>query len=68
MASGRAILASETCGCISDLVKNSVNGYVFSLMNPEDLIHKIRILAGDGALAKRMGAESLKIIYDWNFE
>ena len=68
MASGRAILASETFGCISDLVKNSVNGYVFSLMNPEDLIHKIRILAGDGALAKRMGAESLKIIYDWNFE
>lgn len=68
LAGGRAILASETCGCVSDLVKNSVNGYVFSLRNPDDLVHKIRILAGDEVLVKRMGAESLAIISDWDFE
>jgi glycosyltransferase involved in cell wall biosynthesis len=68
MASGRAILASETCGCVPDLVKNNLNGYVFKLTNPEDLIGKIKTLSSNKDLVKRMGAESLGIINNWNYE
>ncbi len=68
MACGRAILASDTCGCASDLVKNNVNGYVFRSNVAEDLIDKIRLLTKENALVKRMGDESQRLITNWSFE
>lgn len=68
MASGRAILASETTGCAVDLLVNGVNGYVFKLPDKNDLINKIRTFATDKHFLKNMGAESQKIISGWNFE
>lgn len=68
MASGRAILASETCGCVTDLVEDGTNGYIFKITDSKDLINKIKDLAGNITLVKSMGIESQSQIIKWNFE
>lgn len=68
MASGKAILSSDMCGCAVDLVKNRVNGFVFISGDKNDLILKLQTLANDRAELLRMGSASGKIIELWNFE
>lgn len=42
MASSRAVLVSNKCGCSIDLVKEATNGYIFQAGNVQDLTEKIR--------------------------
>lgn len=68
MASGRAILVNENCGCAADLVKNGINGFVFNNANKNLFIHCVRELIDDEKLVLSMGEQSKRIIHSWNFE
>lgn len=68
MASGRAVLVSDKCGCAADLVINGKNGYTFQSGNKEDLKRKILLMATQKNMLVEMGGQSLSIISQWNFE
>jgi glycosyltransferase involved in cell wall biosynthesis len=68
MACERAILVSDKTGCAEDLVKNGINGYVFSSGDIEDLAEKLSRMAEDKNKLMEMGSTSKKIIENWNFE
>lgn len=68
MASGRAVLVSDKCGCAADLVINGKNGYTFQSGNKEDLKRKILLMASQKNMLVEMGGQSLSIISQWNFE
>lgn len=67
MASGKAILASDSCGAAIDLVKNGENGYIFKSNNEPNLIAKLQLLAANKNRPIEMGLASLQIIKDWSY-
>jgi glycosyltransferase involved in cell wall biosynthesis len=68
MASGRAILVNQNCGCGTDLVKDGSNGFVFNSFDKLSLVKCIKKLVADQTLVKNMGGQSKQIIDRWNFE
>ncbi|MBC7938137.1 MAG: glycosyltransferase family 4 protein [Rhizobacter sp.] len=68
MAGGKAILASSGCAAAADLVRDGANGYVFKSNDPASLIEKMMMLINDSNATALMGATSLQMIRDWNFE
>lgn len=68
MACGKAVIASDRCGCASDLVQNGKNGFIFEHNNEFDLAEKIRYFLSHSKDIERMGAASLEIIRDWSFQ
>ncbi len=68
MASSRAVLVSDKCGCAADLVQNGVNGYVFRSDDIEDLKDKMQMLIKQRDRINKYGAASNKMISRWNFE
>lgn len=67
MASGRAVLVSNQCGCMSDLVEEDKTGYSFESGNLNDLVAKMKLLL-DKALTQKMGLNAKVFIKDWSFE
>jgi len=67
MASGRAVMVNENCGCAPDLVSNGINGFVFNTSDKSSFSKYIQQLIGDESLVKNMGAQSQRIISKWNF-
>jgi glycosyltransferase involved in cell wall biosynthesis len=65
MASGKAIVVSNSCGCAPDLVKEGRNGYVFDFNKPDDLTVKLSHLTNKIKLAQ-MGQCSSEIISHYN--
>ncbi|MEP6951274.1 MAG: glycosyltransferase family 4 protein [Ginsengibacter sp.] len=68
MASGKAVLVSNKCGCAADLIQEGINGYVFESNNKEDLIKKMNQFSLQKASLRIMGNQSLQIIQDWSFQ
>ncbi|MEO5968011.1 MAG: glycosyltransferase family 4 protein [Ferruginibacter sp.] len=68
MASGKAIIASDTCGAAIDLVKDGINGYTFFSNNYNDLSEKIINILNPLTDLKKMGNASLEIIKDWSYQ
>jgi glycosyltransferase involved in cell wall biosynthesis len=68
MACSKAILVSDKVGCATDLVTPGVNGDVFEAKNVASLAEKLSILIKSKALLRQYGANSKKIIKNWNFE
>lgn len=68
MASSRAIIVSDRCGCGVDLIKEGVNGYVFTRVSLKSLIAKMKMIISNRISVAEMGSNSLKIIKDWSFE
>lgn len=68
MASGRAVLVSNKCGCAADLVIKGKNGFTFQSGNKEDLKKNILLLVSQKNRLIEMGGQSLSIISQWNFE
>jgi len=67
MASGRAVLVSDKCGCYTDLVQVGRNGYVFRVSNREDLAAKMKMMMKHRSKLPAMGRASAEIISDWNY-
>ena len=67
MASGRAVLVSDKCGCYTDLVQAGRNGYVFRVSNREDLAANMKMMMKHRSKLPAMGRASAEIISDWNY-
>ena len=68
MASGRAIIARNTCGCAVDLVEEGVNGFVFDFLDINALISKIQIIIEDRLEWNKMGKKSEEKINSYSFK
>lgn len=67
MASGRAVIARNTCGCAVDLVEEGVNGFVFDFLDINALISKIQIIIEDKLEWSKMGKKSMEKIASYSF-
>lgn len=64
----RAIIASDKVGCAIDLVKSSVNGFVFQSGNKEDLSSKLGFFSGNRGLCEGYGKQSATLIQSWSLQ
>lgn len=69
MASGLPVLISERCGCVSELVKDGVNGYKFDPYKVNEIVKLLTkiTICGEG-VRSAMGQESQHLISDWSPE
>lgn len=62
------IIVSDIVGCGPDLVKNNLNGYIFSLGDIQQLAQQLRVLIKNYQKRKAFGEKSFEIIKDYNYE
>lgn len=67
MASGRAVLISDKCGCLPDLIIDGFTGYSFESGNSSDLISKMNLMLNKEK-TKIMGLQASEFIRNWSFE
>lgn len=65
MAAGLPVLVSERCGCVSELVKDGLNGFTFNPRKTEEIARKMVSIHSDSALLQRMGLQSADLIAEW---
>ena len=69
MAAGLPVTCSVYCGCVPDLVRDGVNGYVFDSLKQESAIEVFnRISQLNDNNLKSLSDKSLKIIEDFTLE
>ena len=69
MASGLPVIVSNRCGCVSDLVREGYNGFVFDPNDVEQLARlMLHVSEMDREERRRMGDASRRIIADWGTE
>jgi glycosyltransferase involved in cell wall biosynthesis len=68
MNAGRPIIVSDRVGCQKNLVLDGVNGLVIKAGDVHSLAQSLRALLARFQAAQAMGAESLRIIQEYNFE
>lgn len=68
MCAGIPVVISEEVGCVPDLVKDGVNGYLIKAGDVESLTTAIVKLLADDFKRQSMGEASLEIIGDWSYE
>jgi glycosyltransferase involved in cell wall biosynthesis len=64
MACGRAVIASDKCGCSSDLIVQGKNGYIFENGNLESLKSCMML---SGPKCKIQGEHSAQLIKEWSY-
>jgi len=62
------MVAKSTENAAQELVKEGVNGYTFSLENPEDAVEKILKIFHNEKLKKQMQEESFKMVQEHNMK
>ena len=62
MACGLPLLISNKCGCVEDLLKEGVNGYIFDPSDSEQLAELMSRISKDNAKLAEMGKESKRLI------
>lgn len=62
------VIVSDSCGCVNDLVKDNINGYIFQKGNIVDLSDKISMMYSNKNKIKEMGDKSFEIISEWKYE
>jgi glycosyltransferase involved in cell wall biosynthesis len=68
MASGKAVIVSDRCGCAADLVKDGVNGFVFTSGNKQQLTASIEKVFHTEEKPAKMGKQSFEIIKEYSLE
>jgi glycosyltransferase involved in cell wall biosynthesis len=68
MASGLALVSSDSIGATVDLVRHGENGFVWRFGDLEDLAGAMETLAADADACRRMGERSQEIISVWSYE
>lgn len=68
MCAGLPIIASHECGCTADLVREGVNGHLFSACDVDGLLGAIRLVMTDKEVRTRMGRKSVEIITGWSYD
>lgn len=67
MACKKAVLVSDKVGCAIDLVKNGINGYIFTSGSYDSCKSAINLMVADKKALSEMGAVSFQIIQQWSF-
>jgi glycosyltransferase involved in cell wall biosynthesis len=67
MAVGRTVIVSDEVGCVPDLVKPGVNGFVFRAGDVAALAEALLAVAISPDRIRAMGARSREIIEGWSF-
>ena len=68
MNAGRPIIVSDRVGCQKNLVHDGVNGLVIEAGDVHALAQALRVTLSRFQAAQAMGAESLRIIQQYNFD
>jgi glycosyltransferase involved in cell wall biosynthesis len=68
MCAALPVVVSNQVGCVADIVKAGVNGYVVPPDDVTSLANALELLLRDEQTRLRMGAASRRIINRWNFE
>lgn len=69
MAAGLPVLVSHTCGCVQDLVQESVNGFTFNPMDPPALAKLMsQITQKSDSQLESMGTASQRLIKQYSPE
>ncbi len=68
MAAGNAIIASNKCGCVYNLVENNQNGFIFDSDNLHDLKVKLERLISNRDVINKFSLKSLEKIKSYSFE
>lgn len=67
MCAALPIVVSKEVGCVSDLVRDGVNGYTAAAQDIEQLARALRRLIEDGGLRRRQGQASIARIHEWGY-
>ncbi len=62
MAAGLPVLVSHHCGCVPELVKPGVNGYVFNPLDTGGLASLLGVMSSRSVDANKMGEASRRIV------
>ncbi|PTB20579.1 glycosyl transferase family 1 [Trinickia symbiotica] len=65
MATGCPAIVTSTCGCAHELVYDSVNGFVVSPGDVDELIHAMSLLAEDHGLRGNFSLNAAKAVEEW---
>ena len=68
MNAARAIVLSDQVGCVPDLLRDGVNGFVFPAQNVDALTNLLRRFLDDPSLAPTMGKNAAATIADYSFQ
>ena len=68
MCAGIPVVVTDEVGCVSDLIKDGVNGYHMKAGDIDSLARALEKLLADKTLRQRMGAASLCIMSGWSYE
>jgi glycosyltransferase involved in cell wall biosynthesis len=68
MCAGLPVVVADKVGCVPDLVKEGVNGYLIQAGDVPSLVRALSQLIVDDDLRGRMGKESLRLITNWSYE
>lgn len=66
MASSKAVIVSDRCGCAADLVRE--NGIVFKAKQKSELMNALLHLQNNPEEIKQMGEQSFRVIQNFTFE
>jgi glycosyltransferase involved in cell wall biosynthesis len=62
MAAGLPVLVSHRCGCVPELVRSGLNGYVFDPYDIDGLARLMGVMSSETAMANKMGEASRRIV------
>ena len=68
MAAGLPVIATDSVGCVGDLVMNDVTGKVIKTGNISDLVDAMTFIAINQSERERLGKMADSIISDWTLE
>jgi glycosyltransferase involved in cell wall biosynthesis len=61
MATARPVIVSERCG-VSEVIQNSVNGFVVDHAKPEEMAKKVELLMSDSNLRRKLGENAYEYV------
>jgi glycosyltransferase involved in cell wall biosynthesis len=67
-ASGLPLVLSERVGAAHDLLRDGDNGYLVPADDVADAADRLRRLAADGELRRRMGERSRELVRAWSYD
>jgi glycosyltransferase involved in cell wall biosynthesis len=68
MNAARPVIVTDQVGCHKNLVQNGVNGFVVKAYDTQALADSLRAILTDEQTWQTMGAQSLQIVQNYNFE
>lgn len=68
MCAGLPVIVGDKVGCVSDLVRDKLNGFIVKVGDENALVLALKEAFSDNKKLKSMGQKSLEIINLWSYE